>query len=239
MKKAHRNKGFTLIELLVAVALMLVLVGGVARIFKHTSDAMLLADATMTTTQNARAMMEIMARDLASVQVGDSPAAADNFLVQAPANGTSFIEFDTIASWWDSANSNAGEGVARVRYQLVQSAADVNRWSMMRGLRINGNWLDEPVTQYVMADGGTPRLRIEYYYWDTNNMSGNYMNNTLFVEPNAANHPQTGNAVKTFYENNLPSSVRLSIDLTDRRRDVIRHYSQVFWIATGTGRAME
>lgn len=234
MKKVRVNRGFTLVELLVAVVLMLILVGAAVSIFKETSDTILIADSTMTITQNARAMFDNISRDLSGVQVG-AAATGPYLAILQIADGVRFMEFNTLTSW-RLTDGTTGEGLARLAYRVRV----VNtRWVIERGISFdNGTTFLENnyaiLGQYVMADGNTPRLRVEYY-WDlttANPQSGD----ESYLEPTAANPPlaaPSNGSNKAFDESNMPSAVRITVDLTDRNRRVIRPFSQVFWVATG------
>lgn len=216
MKK--QNQAFTLIELLVAVTLMLLLVGAVATIFKQASNAMLLAESSMSITQNGRAIMETMSRDLIAVQPG---TGAQEFKIsKAVASGDIFLEFDTITTWRSTPTSlNGGQGRARVCYKLDQKSG---RWRIARGIKVGSetSFTESVIGEYVATTsledgGGNVSILVEYYDSATK----------LFVAAPAGG--------KSFTQTDLPSGIRVSMALTNRGRDFSRPFSQVFWLAAG------
>ena len=60
-------RGFTLIELLVAIALATILVSTVVTIFHGSTDIFKTSESRITIYGNARAAMDILARDLSSM----------------------------------------------------------------------------------------------------------------------------------------------------------------------------
>lgn len=205
-------------ELLVAVVLMLILVAAVARIFKHTSDAMVLAEGTMAATQNARAVMDLITRDLSSVQLGDGAGA---FVVRRPsdvvgsANG--FLEFETISSWMEG--GTAGEGVAQVKYRLERDSG--GRCVLYRDIKVpSGSTLTGVLGQYIaLDDADNPVMIVEY-------LDGK---NKQFKLPDAGK----SFSCDTSNREEFPSGIRISVDFTDRGRRVVRPFLHTFWVATG------
>ena len=68
-----KNSGFTLIELLVAVGLMVVLVSVVVVVFVRSTQAVATANSLVEISQNGRALLNIMGREVASTLPVDSP----------------------------------------------------------------------------------------------------------------------------------------------------------------------
>ena len=206
------KRGFTLVELLVSVVLMLILVGAVVEVFRHTSNAVSQAESTMEVYQNARAIFELISRDLASVQVGNG----QNLILRQVANNIDFLEFHTITSWLR--NGIEESGLARIAYRAQRKN---NRWTLYRLVTPQGDpgplGMDV-LGQYLATDGGgNPSIRVEYF--DTGV--------SRFKAPDAS-HPNF-----TFDENNLPSALRISMLVTDRHGRITRPFSRVISVATG------
>lgn len=66
------SRGFTLIELMVAIGLATILVGTVAMIFYGSTDIFKTSESRITIYGNARAAMDVMARDISSMLPRDS-----------------------------------------------------------------------------------------------------------------------------------------------------------------------
>lgn len=98
--KVKENSGFTLIELLVAIALGLVILAGLFRVFKVQQDAYVVQDQVAAMQQNLRAAMYLITRDLQmagwytnfdrnnrSISLGDLPTKTGRPLLFSANNG--------------------------------------------------------------------------------------------------------------------------------------------------------
>jgi prepilin-type N-terminal cleavage/methylation domain-containing protein len=226
----RRPAGFTLIELLISVVLMVILVGVVVVVFVNTSEVMTASEAKMEVYQNARAVFEIMARDMAGIQVSTfrgmgirQPTVYST--VYSNTSGEYFVGFFTIGSWRQP--SGAGSGTAEIEYRLRSTgSAGLGLVNIERALTYT-NSVGTLVTttnllgQYVNNTGGALRFRIEYY-----NKDPAFPPVNRFIEP-----PTTLRFFQT--SATVPSAIRISMDLRDRRTKVVRSFSRVIWIATG------
>lgn len=72
-QKLTRARAFTLVELMVAIALVLVLMVGVSKVFKITTDTVSANQGISDNTRNARAAQAVLARDIGANASADAP----------------------------------------------------------------------------------------------------------------------------------------------------------------------
>ena len=210
-----RQQAFTLIELLISVVLMMILVGAVVMVFMHSSEVVTLAEAKTEVYQNARVIFDTIGRDLASIQANNTPT----LYLYSASLGTYFLGCETLTSW------GTDSGVATVEYELVTVVnANSNVINLQRNLKPGGvstgnAFVSSILGQYVYSPSSSPRLQIEFY------------NNGGDSDPTTGSF--TGVTTNNFNNANMPSAVRVTMDLTDRRAKVIRTFSRVFWIPCG------
>lgn len=213
-KYSKQSRGFTLVELLVAVALMVILVGAVVMVFTQSSQVISVSEAQMEVYQNARAAMEIIARDLASVQVNTDC----HFVINSDPTSNPIMSFTTISSWEDTAG-NRESGTVRVEYRLVQVTN--NAFNMMRRLveppdSSSTQIVDSLLAQYIYRDAATTlHFTVENFTYSGSNFTVN--SGDVDVSDTA----------------NLPPAVRITVDICDRHLRTVRTFSRTMWIATG------
>jgi hypothetical protein len=196
------------------------------------------SEAKMEIYQNARVLFDMLARDLASVQVYDSDNPPTNpaqtFIITRSRirtnNNEYFLAFNTITSWRNTTTNARESGVARVDYSFTSfAAANGNVCRLERNLSpISTNAIAQSnvLGEFIFPGTSNPRMLIEYYDKSITNFRepGSLPNNMTFRDPGSLTASTT---------DNLPSSIRITMDLTDRNRRIIRTVSRVFWIATG------
>lgn len=218
-----RKSGFTLIELMISVALMLVLVSSVVMVFNHTTTVFNVSEAKMSIYQNARAAMEIMAKELTSADntplTGYAGGDYDGFNVAY--NGTvsagGRFQFKSNTFW--ITGSSRQNGMAVVDYYL-QNVPGYNVRNLMRRVRrisITGSTTtlvevsNSILAQYVANDNTS--FQIDCFEYDAVGSQWKQYPTTTY--------PQTSPG-----DNKLPGAVRITIKFTDRESRIVRVLSR-------------
>jgi prepilin-type N-terminal cleavage/methylation domain-containing protein len=219
--------GFTLIELMVSVALMLVLVGAVVMVFNHTSTVFNVSEAKMSIYQNARAALELMARELTS---------ADNIALSNYSGGggtpvyagfdvsnNDIFQFKTNTFW--ITGSTRENGMAVVEYYLEAVSGNNNIRNLMRRVR-----------RIDITASNTTLVEV------SKGILGQYIPNVpnafelvCFEYDSGTNqweqYPSASAPTKTKPDiGKLPGAVRITIKFTDRESRIIRTLSRTVWI---------
>ncbi len=219
--------GFTLIELMISVALMLVLVSAVVMVFSHTSTVFSISEAKMSVYQNARAALDIMAKELTSSDntplTGYTGGAYDGFNVAyggTVAAGGRF-QFKTNTFWISGSSRQNGMAVVDYSLQMVPGYNVYNIMRRVRRINISGTTTtlvdvsNDILAQYVANDPNC--FQIDCFEYDAAGSQWRQYPTTAY--------PQTQPG-----DNKLPGAVRITIKFTDRERRILRSLSRTIWI---------
>lgn len=219
MLRSKRYYGFTLIELIVSVALMLILVGAVIMIFKDSSEVFSMADAKMSVYQNGRIALDLMARELTSLDNSKVGGAEHPLIIRNPTedDDQEILNFRTTTSWV-AADGSRWSGTATIRYYLK---LENEMWNLMREVTANGATNAEVLAQHIPKNANSVRMACIEYKND-NDASKVW----VYTQP-------TSGTSKTYNSNSnprMPDAVRMTIEFTDSQRRVTRTVSRLVWL---------
>jgi prepilin-type N-terminal cleavage/methylation domain-containing protein len=95
-------RAFTLVELMISIAIALILILGVSRVFSYSTDAVGAGQALVDVSRDARAAAAVFARDLSGAVLDGSPCiiirSAQNFAFRNKADYQAATNFETAAN---------------------------------------------------------------------------------------------------------------------------------------------
>lgn len=165
---SHRSRdGFTLLELLTAVAIAAVLFIMLLNIFGQTTKAWSAAEAQVETFQTGRAILDLLARDLAQSRV------CSNYPIAGTSNSLSFFA------------ANAGT-TNRSDLSYVGYGYNSTDGSLVRTNTIAGNTYNAATDLGTIVMSNLVSFSFQYYY---NTSPGNLSSRITWPPPNDTNAP--------------------------------------------------
>lgn len=159
-RRVCSQQGFTLVEILVAISILAILLTSVYGIFSSVSLARERLDADSADYHRARVLFDRLGRELRGTYF--LPSARDLvFTGRTEEDGIIELELTTTAI---SPLSQAGSGLARVHYLLVEDQEDKNKGLiLMRSEHPAHETVDEDVAGMMRLVPGVAAMALRFY----------------------------------------------------------------------------
>lgn len=191
LKPRRRRCGFTLIELLAAMAVLLLVVALLARVFGAASLAWRNGNKRIESNNSGRAAMEFMARELGGIifsRQGPTFALdsdANNFLGMA----SDRLTFVTLSHRAEYRSSTKYRDVQQVHYAVAEIPGTTNRYGLYR-------WVTESFdsgffTSYEVPDWYTDMYDQSPSAFNAGLLADNVRNFEVFITPLGETEPQS------------------------------------------------
>lgn len=191
----RRRAGFTIVELLASVAILIIMVLALARVFGASSLAWRNGNKRIESNNSGRTAIEFMARELSGLLVSPNrptmtlDSDVDNYLGMA-SDVLSFVSLSHRAEWF-STSAVKFRDVQQVRYRVVPMVGLNNRYALVRYVverYDEGNSLSK-FSSYIVDDW-VDEFDGQRWEWGSV-LAENVRNFEVFVTPVGSQQPKS------------------------------------------------